>query len=102
MDKTNIRDNSIRSREASNIHQEPQQQQQDLTTRKLATAAGLAPVEIPTTILPSAGTPTATEVQKTVWTPTTHDFFEKFAEKLFRMAKNLRKKRQSKNCLLFV
>jgi hypothetical protein len=64
MDTSNIRDNSISSREANNIHQGPQQQQQDITTRKLATAVGLAPVEIPTTILPSAGTPTATEVQK--------------------------------------
>jgi hypothetical protein len=55
----------------------------------LATAVGLAIVEILTTILASAGTPTATEVPNTVWTPTTHDFLEKFAEKLFRTAKNL-------------
>jgi hypothetical protein len=64
MDTTNIRNNSISSREANNIHQGPLQQQQDLTTRKLAKAVGLAPVEIPTTILPPAGTPTATEVRK--------------------------------------
>jgi hypothetical protein len=33
----------------------------------LATAVGLATVEIPTTILPSAGTPSATEPPKTVY-----------------------------------
>jgi hypothetical protein len=49
---------------------------------------GLATVEIPTTMFASAGTPTAIEVPKTVWTPTTHDFLEKIAEKLFKMAKN--------------
>jgi hypothetical protein len=57
----------------------------------LATAVGLATVEILTTILASAGMPTVTEMPKTVWTPTTHYFLEKFAEKLSRMAKNLRK-----------
>jgi hypothetical protein len=35
---------------------------------------GLATVKIPTTILASVGTPTAIEVPKTVWTPSTHDF----------------------------
>jgi hypothetical protein len=50
----------------------------------LATAVGLATVEILTTILASAESPTATEVPKTVRTPTTHDFLEKFAEKLDR------------------
>ncbi len=62
---------------------DPQQQQKDLTTRKLAT-----------TMLASAGKLTATEVPKTEWTPTTHDIFEKFAEKLFRTAKKLCKKTQ--------
>jgi hypothetical protein len=42
--------------------------------------------------LASAGKLTATEVPKTEWTPITHDIFEKFAEKLFRTAKNLWKK----------
>ncbi len=53
---------------------------------------GLAIVEIPTTILASAGTPTAIKVPKTVWTPTTHDFLEKFLEKLFITAKKIMKK----------
>jgi hypothetical protein len=51
-------------------------------------SVGLATVEIPTTILASAGTPTATEVPKTVWKPTTHDFRKKFAGKLFSTAKS--------------
>jgi hypothetical protein len=72
----------------SNIHQGPQQQQQDLTTRKLAQLVGLATAEIPTTIPASAGTLTALEVPKTVWTPTTQHVLEKFAEKLLRTAKN--------------
>ncbi len=73
MDTTNIRDNSISSRVASNIQQGPQQQQQDLITTKICTAVGIATVEIPTTILASSRTPTATEVSKTVWKPSTHD-----------------------------
>jgi hypothetical protein len=73
---------------ASKSHQGPQQQQQDLTTRKLATVGRLASVEILTKILASAGKPTAIVVPKTVWTPTTHDFLEKLAEKLFRTVKN--------------
>jgi hypothetical protein len=54
----------------------------------LATAVGLTTVD-PTTTLASAGTPTSTEVPKTVWTPTTRDFLEKFSKKLFRTAKYL-------------
>jgi hypothetical protein len=68
MNTTNIRDNSISSRQASNIHQGPQQQQQDLKTTKLATTVGLATVEIPTTKIASTGTPTATEMPKPIWT----------------------------------
>jgi hypothetical protein len=49
---------------------------------------GLSTVEIPTTILASAGTPIATEVPKTVWTTTTHDFFGEIFGKLFRTAKS--------------
>jgi len=45
-------------------------------------------------MLASAGKLTATEVPKTERTPTTHDIFEKFAEKLFRTAKKLCKKTQ--------
>jgi hypothetical protein len=47
-----------------------------------------ATVETPTTILASARTPTATEVSETVWTPTTYDFWGKFAKKLVRKMKN--------------
>jgi hypothetical protein len=49
----------------------------------LATAVGLTTVD-PTTTLASAGTPTSTEVPKTVWTPTTHDVFEKFERRKIR------------------
>jgi hypothetical protein len=44
--------------------------------RRPAKAWMPATVETPTTILATAGTPTATEVSETVWTPTTHDFWE--------------------------
>jgi hypothetical protein len=52
--------------------------------------------------LASAGTPTATEVQKTVWTPTTHDFLEKIAEKFERQNICEKRHKKSKNRSLFV
>jgi hypothetical protein len=53
--------------------------------------------------LASAGKLTATEVPKREWMLITHAIFEKFAEKLVRMAKNLLKKhKKSKNRQCFV
>ncbi len=76
----NIRDDSSSSREVRNIQQWQgrQQQEQDLTTRTLATVGSTAAKTIKTSqVSPAAaGTPTATEVSETAWRHTTHDFWE--------------------------
>jgi hypothetical protein len=101
-------DSRSSSREESHSQQGRQQQQQDLITgtlvtvgrtaaetiehhRKVEPATSWSPAtdETPTTVLTSAGMPTATKMAETAWTPTTSDFWGKFRKKTRQNGKNL-------------